>query len=69
MPRDPRVDAYLEKAQPFARPILKKLRALVHKACPGITETIKWGMPAFEYKGPVFGICCMIHLLFYIYVP
>lgn len=61
MPRDPRVDAYLEKAQPFARPILKKLRALVHKACPGITETIKWGMPAFEYKGPVFGMAAFKH--------
>jgi len=48
---DPRVDAYIEKSQPFARPILNHLRQLVHKACPEVTETIKWGFPNFEYKG------------------
>lgn len=56
MPTDKRIDAYIVKAQPFAQPILKKLRALVHKACPDVTETIKWGMPSFEYKGPMFGM-------------
>lgn len=52
---DKRVDLYIEKARPFAQPILIKMRALVHKACPDVTETIKWGMPSFEYKGPMFG--------------
>jgi uncharacterized protein YdeI (YjbR/CyaY-like superfamily) len=46
---DPRVDAYIEKSTPFARPILKKLRSLVHKGCPDVVETIKWGMPSFEH--------------------
>ena len=50
--KDKRVDAYIEKAQPFARPILKHLRELVHEGCPGIEETVKWGMPSFDYKGP-----------------
>jgi hypothetical protein len=51
--KDPRVDEYIEKkAAPFAKPILKKLRTLVHKGCPEVEETIKWGMPSFEYKGP-----------------
>jgi len=50
---DPRVDAYIEKSQPFAQPILHHLRKLVHKACPDIHETIKWGFPNFEYKGLV----------------
>lgn len=54
--KDKRVDAYIEKAQPFAQPVLKKMRELVHKACPDVTETIKWGMPHFEYKGPMFGM-------------
>ncbi len=54
--KDPRVDQYIEKAVPFARPILKKLRSLVHKGCPEVTEAIKWGMPAFEYKGPFCGM-------------
>jgi len=49
--RDPRVDAYIAKAQPFARPILTHIRTTVHAACPGVEETIKWGFPHFDYKG------------------
>jgi hypothetical protein len=49
--RDPRVDAYIAKAAPYARPILKHLRKLVHQGCPGVRETLKWGMPAFEFHG------------------
>lgn len=49
--RDPRVDAYIAKAAPFARPILEHLRALVHAACPDADETIKWGMPFFVVGG------------------
>ena len=56
MPKDKRIDAYIKKAQPFSQPIMTRLRELVHKACPDVTETIKWGMPSFEYKGPMFGI-------------
>ncbi len=51
--RDPRIDAYIGKAAPFARPILDHLRALVHRAEPEIEETIKWGMPFFECAGIV----------------
>jgi uncharacterized protein YdeI (YjbR/CyaY-like superfamily) len=47
------VHAYIARAADFARPILEKLRALFHKACPQIEETIKWGFPHFEYKGIV----------------
>ncbi|MEO7960705.1 MAG: DUF1801 domain-containing protein [Ginsengibacter sp.] len=49
--KDYRVDAYVEKSAPFAKPILQHLRKLVYKASPDISETIKWGMPFFEYKG------------------
>jgi uncharacterized protein YdeI (YjbR/CyaY-like superfamily) len=48
---DARIDAYIDKSAPFAQPILQHIRALVHRACPDATETIKWGMPFFEYKG------------------
>lgn len=51
--KNPEVDAYIEQAAPFARPILNHLRRLVHAANPAITETIKWGFPHFEYKGLV----------------
>ena len=48
---DPRIDAYIEKKADFAKPVLQHLRLLVHRACPGVEETIKWGMPYFDYKG------------------
>lgn len=50
---DSRVDAYIAKSAPFAKPILEYLRQLVHETSPQITETIKWGFPFFEYKGSV----------------
>ena len=52
MPKDKRIDAYIAKSQPFAQPILKRLRELIHKGNPEVQETIKWGMPSFDYKGP-----------------
>lgn len=48
---DPRVDAYIERAAPFAQSVLAHLRKLMHQACPHITETIKWGMPFFVQQG------------------
>ena len=52
---DPRVDAYIAKAAAFAQPILRHVRAQVHRACPSATETIKWGLPHFEYGGSLLG--------------
>jgi uncharacterized protein YdeI (YjbR/CyaY-like superfamily) len=51
--KDPRVDAYIAKAAPFAQPILKHLRKLVHQACPDVVEDIKWSMPSFTYQGKI----------------
>src|SRR5215469_11784592 len=50
---DPRVDAYIAKAAPFAQPVMERLRGLVHRACPEVTETIKWNLPFFEYRGQI----------------
>ena len=50
---DPRVDAYIEKSAEFSKPILVHIRKLVHKACPDITETMKWSFPHFDHKGTV----------------
>ena len=50
---DARVDAYIAKSAQFAQPILEYLRKLVHLAVPQVTESIKWGFPFFDYKGPV----------------
>jgi uncharacterized protein YdeI (YjbR/CyaY-like superfamily) len=54
-PTNPKVDAYIQKAQPFAQPILVHLRKLVHVACPQVEETVKWSRPFFEYKGVILG--------------
>ena len=51
--KDKRTDAFIAKSKEFARPILQHLRELVHKACPEVRETIKWGMPHFEYRDKI----------------
>lgn len=48
---EPRIDAYIDKAADFAKPILTHVRALVHKAVPDAEEAIKWGMPHFTVNG------------------
>lgn len=51
MATDPRIDAYIERQADFAHPILAWLRERIHAACPEVEESIKWGMPAFSYRG------------------
>src|SRR5262249_33516674 len=54
--KDPRIDAYIAKSADFAKPILTRLRKLVHEGCPDVVETIKWGSPSFEYHGILCGM-------------
>lgn len=49
--KDGRVDAYIAKSAKFAQPILRRLRDIVHSACPDVEETIKWKFPNFMYNG------------------
>ena len=51
--KNPAVDAYIAKSADFTQPILARLRALMHRTCPQIEETIKWGVPHFEFSGVV----------------
>ncbi|PKB25145.1 uncharacterized protein YdeI (YjbR/CyaY-like superfamily) [Novosphingobium kunmingense] len=51
MAKDPRIDAKIADAAPFAQPVLTHLRALVHATFPDVEETIKWGMPHFMVGG------------------
>lgn len=53
MSRDPRIDTYIAKAQPFARPILEHVRERVHAALPEVEEAIKWSMPAYTLGGKI----------------
>jgi uncharacterized protein YdeI (YjbR/CyaY-like superfamily) len=54
--RDPRIDTYIAKSADFAKPILKHLRNVMHRACPQVEETLKWSMPAFMYHGMLCGM-------------
>lgn len=53
MTRDPRIDAYIAKAQPFARPILEKVRERVRAVLPDTEEAMKWSMPAYLVDGKI----------------
>jgi uncharacterized protein YdeI (YjbR/CyaY-like superfamily) len=53
MSRDPRIDAYIAKAAPFARPILEMVRQRVHATLPEVEETLKWSMPSFTLDGKI----------------
>jgi uncharacterized protein YdeI (YjbR/CyaY-like superfamily) len=51
--REPRIDAYIAKAQPFARPILEKVRERVHAVVPDIEEGLKWSVPTYLRNGKI----------------
>ena len=53
MSRDPRIDAYIAKAAPFAQPILEHVRARVHAVVPNVEETLKWSAPGFTLDGKI----------------
>ena len=53
MNHDPRVDAYIAAAQPFARPILEHVRERVHAVVPEVVETLKWSAPSFTFGGKI----------------
>lgn len=55
--KDPRVDEYISRSADFAQPILKRLRKLVHAACPKVEETMKWQFPHFMHEGRI--LCSM----------
>jgi uncharacterized protein YdeI (YjbR/CyaY-like superfamily) len=59
--RDPRVDAYIRRAAPFAQPILTDIRQTVHAACPDVEEAMKWSFPHFLYKGMLCSMAAFKH--------
>ena len=55
--RDRRIDAYINRSESFAIPVLEFLREVVHEACPDVVETMKWSFPHFEYNNSI--LCSM----------
>jgi len=51
--REPRIDAYIAKAQPFAQPLLDHVRERVHAVLPEAEEAMKWSMPAYLVGGKI----------------
>jgi len=45
---------YIDSALTEAREKLNEIRAILKKAAPNATETIKWGTPVFEEKRILF---------------
>lgn len=57
MKTDNRITQYIDKAQPFAQPILEEIRRRVHVSCPEAEEDMKWSFPHFMLKGKI--LCSM----------
>jgi uncharacterized protein YdeI (YjbR/CyaY-like superfamily) len=51
----PAVDAYINHAAPFARPVLEHVREMIHKSVPDVEEAMKWSMPFFMLNGIILG--------------
>jgi uncharacterized protein YdeI (YjbR/CyaY-like superfamily) len=53
MSREPRIDAYIARAAPFARPILQRVRERVHAVIPDVEEALKWSTPTYCRNGKI----------------
>ncbi len=49
MSRSPEIDAYIAAAPPKRAERLIALRDAVHRAVPGVTESIEWKMPVYRF--------------------
>lgn len=47
------IEAYIEKSEAFAQPILAYLRQCVHDVHSDFGEEIKWNFPCFIYNGSI----------------
>jgi uncharacterized protein YdhG (YjbR/CyaY superfamily) len=47
------IDEYVAQAPPAARPILRRIRAIVREEAPGAEERISYRMPAFFHGGVI----------------
>lgn len=48
-----KVGAFLATVKPPQREIVKALRQMILETAPELTETVKWGMPAYTLRGNV----------------
>jgi uncharacterized protein YdeI (YjbR/CyaY-like superfamily) len=53
--RSKSIDAYIDAKPAYSQPICRKLRALIRKAGPDLTESIKWSAPSYTGRSNVCG--------------
>lgn len=51
-PEQNSVEEYVSKVAPWQRDVIQKLRNVLKSAAPNASESIKWGQPVYEHKGP-----------------
>ena len=51
LPAGPRIDARIAELGDWRGETLASVRALIHAALPGVTETFKWNVPVWESDG------------------
>lgn len=45
------IDSYIKSCPENVRPVLEKIRSIIHHAAPDAEETISYGMPTFKLHG------------------
>ena len=57
------VSAYLDELPPERRKALEALRAMIEKAAPKAKATMKYGLPSWEWDGPLFALAAQHNLM------
>jgi len=55
------VSAYLNELPAERRKALETLRAMIEKAAPQAKPTMKYGLPTWEWNGPLFALAARPH--------
>ena len=46
------IEGYVAKVAPWQRAVIEKLRVVLRAEAPRASESIKWGQPVYDHKGP-----------------
>jgi len=64
------VSAYLDELSVDRRKALETLRGMIEKAAPKAKPSMKYGLPSWEWNGPLFALAARPHAMeFYVAEP
>ncbi|GAA4309894.1 iron chaperone [Nibribacter koreensis] len=66
-PKD--INSYIAGFPQEVQPVLQQMRRLVQATVPEATETIKYGMPTFDYHGTLVHFAAFVHHIGFYSVP